>query len=71
MLEEERALGRTVILVDDTTDHRLLDEVLRGAETVPTMIGVSDEDADEVVAACLGAAGGTRVASESRLLESD
>jgi hypothetical protein len=71
MLAEEGALGRTVILVDDTTDHRLLEEVLEGAGTVSTTIGVSDEDADEVVAACLTAAGGTWVVPESRLLESD
>jgi hypothetical protein len=71
MLAEEGALGRTVILIDATTDHRLLEEVMRGAGTVPTTLGVSDQDADEVVAACLTAAAGTRVASESRLLESD
>ena len=58
-----------MILVDDTTDHRLLEEVLKGPATVT--IGVSDDDADEVVAACLGAAVGTRVVSECRLLESD
>ncbi len=46
-------------------------EVLEGAATVPTTIAVSDGAADEVVTACLAAAGGTRVGSESRLLESD
>ncbi|HEY4607109.1 MAG TPA: hypothetical protein VIH55_05625 [Acidimicrobiia bacterium] len=71
MLAEEGALGRTVILVDDTTDHGLLEEVLKGAGTVPTTIGVSDEDADAVVAACLAATAGTPVTPESRFLGSD
>ena len=70
MLEGQQALGRTVILVDDTTDRRLLDEVLPAGQ-VPTTVTVTDEDADRVVAACLAAAGGNRVAPESRLLESD
>ncbi len=71
MLGEERALTRTVILVDDTTDRRLLEEVLRAAEAFPTTISVNDEDADEVVAACLAVTAGTRATPESRFLESD
>jgi hypothetical protein len=71
MLAEERALGRTVILVDDSTDRRLLEDVLPAPGQVPTTIDVSDEDADEVVAACLAVTAGTSVIPESRLIESD
>ena len=65
LLGSERALTRTVLLVDAITDRKLLDSILPDdPKRAPTLIGVADYDpAAPTVAACLAAA--TRGASPS------
>ena len=72
LLASRGALGRTVLLVDQSTDRALLDTILGskdGGEA--TLLEASNDDPDDALAALTAAAAAARPATESRLHRSD
>ena len=71
LLASRGALGRTVLLIDQSTDRALLDSILgSGAQGGATLLEARD-DIDEALAALTEAAVAARPATESRLDRSD
>jgi hypothetical protein len=58
LLASRGALGRTVLLVDQSTDRSLLDSILASEPGAidPTVVVVENDQADELTLACLAAA---------------
>ena len=74
LLASQRAMPRTVLLVDDKTDRRLLDETLGAdaADAGPIVLTVSpDADPDPAVRSLISAANKERTAPDGRFSTSD
>ncbi len=71
LLASRGALGRTVLLVDQSTDRSLLDSILGSGDRGGATLLEAREDTDEALAALAEAAAAARPATESRLDRSD
>ena len=72
LLASRGALGRTVLLVDQSTDRALLDTILGPRDHGgPTLLEARDDETDEALAALTEVAAAARPATESRLDRSD
>ena len=72
LLASRGALGRTVLLVDQTTDRALLDTILGSKDGGGArLLEASDDDPDDALAALTEAAAAARPATEVRLHRSD
>jgi hypothetical protein len=71
LLASRGALGRTVLLVDQSTDRSLLDSILGAGGGGGATLLEAREDTDEALAALAEAAAAARPATESRLDRSD
>jgi len=72
LLASRGALGRTVLLLDQSTDRALLDTILGPRDhRGPTLLEARDDDTDEALAALAEAAATATTATESRLDRSD
>ena len=72
LLASRGALGRTVLLLDQSTDRALLDTILGSrVHGGPTLLEARDDETDEALAALTEVAAAARPATESRLDRSD